>query len=260
MEIISLNEGSFSVDASKKFIPFNPQIHKTSDRPASLFIHVQPFLIKTANELLVLDTGLGFNDDNGNLILHENIKKAGYHPEDVTKVLMSHLHYDHSGGMVWNKNGKLQPSFENAEYIIQRGEWENAYSKSSTSYRTEIFDVIQRSGQVQFIEGDGNLTDEISFELTGGHCEFHQVYHVKTQKEHYFFGADILPEPEQLQRNFIAKYDFDGKKAKELRTLYGKKAAAEGWVCLFYHSKGKSIGKVAETDQGFIIEDYLGNP
>ncbi|RZK61630.1 MAG: MBL fold metallo-hydrolase, partial [Pedobacter sp.] len=180
MEIIALKEGSYSVDASKKFIPFDPSTHEASERPASLFVHVNPFLLKTANELLVIDTGLGFNNAEGELVIHENIKKAGYHPDDVTKVLMTHLHYDHSGGMVLNNGGKLEISFPNAEYIVQRNEWETAFSSSSKSYRTEIFDVVQRSGQLQLIEGNGELTSEISFELTGGHCEFHQVFHVKS--------------------------------------------------------------------------------
>lgn len=255
MEILALNEGSYSVDSSKKFIPFDPVIHKTSDRPGSLFIHVNPFLIKTETELLIIDTGLGFNNEDGNMLIHENIKAAGYHPDDVTKVLMSHLHYDHSGGMVWNRNNKLEPAFANAEYVVNRQEWETAYSGISKSYRTEIFDVIQRSGQLTLVEGNGDLTNEISYELTGGHCEWHQVFHIKSHGEHYFFGGDILPEPEQLIRNFVAKYDFDGRLAKELRTVYGKKAAENNWICLFYHSKGKTSGRVREDEQGgFRIE------
>lgn len=254
MKLHTLNEGSYSVDSSKKFIPFNPEVDKPSDRPGSLFIHVNPFLIETEKDLLVLDTGLGMNNKDGNLILHENIRSAGYHPDDVTKVLMSHLHYDHSGGMVWNRDGKLEPSFANAEYIINAQEWENAYSANSRSYRTEIFDVIQRSGQIHFVEGSGILTNEISYELTGGHSEFHQVFHILSGREHYFFGGDILPEPEQLIRNFIAKYDFDGKLAKELRTEYGKKAAAENWICLYYHSKGKTASRVRGDEHGFKIE------
>ena len=254
MKLHTLSEGSYSVDASKKFIPFDPAVDKPSDRPGSLFIHVNPFLIETEKELLVLDTGLGMNNSNGDLIIHENIRSAGHSPEDVTKGLMSHLHYDHSGGMVWNRDGKLEPAFPNAEYVVNRQEWETAFSSNSKSYRTEIFDVIQRSGQITFVESNGILTDEISYELTGGHCEFHQVFHVLSNGEHYFFGGDILPEPEQLIRNFIAKYDFDGRLAKELRTEYGKKAAAENWICLFYHSKGTTAGRVTENEQGFKIE------
>jgi glyoxylase-like metal-dependent hydrolase (beta-lactamase superfamily II) len=254
LKAIALFEGSYSVDASKKFIPFDPSINKSSDRPGSLFIFIQPFLIKTDQDLILIDTGLGYNNADGNLILHQNIKNAGYHPEDVTKVLMSHLHFDHSGGMVWTKDGKMEVSFPNAEYFIQRGEWENAYSNSSKSYKTEIFDVLQRSGQVVFLDGDGSINDQISFEITGGHCEFHQVFNIKSDGQEYFFGGDIVPEPEQLQRKFIAKYDLDGKLAMELREEYGNKAAENNWICLFYHAKSKAIGRVIKQDLHFSIE------
>ena len=254
-EIFALFEGSYSVDATKKFIPFDASVHNKADRPASLFIYVQPFLLKTAKELLVLDTGLGYNNENGDMVLHQNLLKAGYTPNEVTKVLMTHLHYDHSGGMVYNRNGKLELSFPNAEYVVQRGEWEAAYSNISKSYRTEIFDVLQRSGQLVLIEGDGVLTNEISYELTGGHCEFHQVYHIKTNNNYYFFGGDILPEPQQLIKKFAAKYDFDGRKALELRLDYGEKAVAQNWVCLFYHSDNKAFARVKKNGLGFYFDD-----
>lgn len=241
------------MDNSKKFIPFNPNIDNPKDRPASLFIYVQPFLLDTGRELIVFDTGLGNKDDAGNLIIHTNIRNAGYAAEDVSLVLMSHLHFDHSGGMAYQNNGQWHLSFPNAEYIVQHGEWETAYSKPSKSYRTEIFDVLQRSGNLKLIEGSGELSNGIHFELTGGHCEYHQVFLVDTPEGICFFGGDILPEPEQLLRKFIAKYDFDGRKAMELRAQYGLRAANEDWTCLFYHAKTKAIGKVEYADNAFKI-------
>ena len=253
MKAFPLVEGSYSVDSSKTFIPFDASIHDPKDRPASLFIYVQPFLVETGNDLIILDTGLGFQNEQGELIIHQNIKKAGYNPSDVSLVLMSHLHYDHAGGMVNNIGGQLSLSFPNAEYVIQRGEWEAAYSKPSLSYKTEIFDFVQRSGSVQFIEGSGQFNSEISFELTGGHCEFHQVFLIQEEKEIIFFGADILPEPEQLLRKFIAKYDFDGRRSMELRNEYGLRAVEENWQCLFYHAKTRAIARVGFENEGFRI-------
>jgi glyoxylase-like metal-dependent hydrolase (beta-lactamase superfamily II) len=253
LKAIALHEGSYSVDVSKKFMPFDPAVHHPKDRPASLFIYVQPFLIQTKNHLLVVDTGLGFKDAQGKLILHENILKAGYNPADVSLVLMSHLHFDHAGGMVYETDGKMQLSFPNAEYVIQRGEWETAYSKPSKSYKTEIFDVLQRSGSVHFVEGSGDYNQEISFELTGGHCEYHQVFLIKEDGQTVFFGGDVVPEPEQLLRKFMAKYDFDGRLSMELRQQYGKRAAEENWTCLFYHAKSKAIARVSFDGEHFKI-------
>lgn len=253
MKALALYEGSYSVDSSKKFIPFDPAIHQSKDRPASLFIYVQPFLVKTKNDLIILDTGLGFQNDRGELLIHENIRMAGYDPDDVSLVLMSHLHFDHSGGMIDTNDGQVSLSFPNAEYVIQRGEWEAAYSKPSKSYKTEIFDFLQRSGSVHFVEGSGKFNNEISYELTGGHCENHQIFLIREDNETVFFGGDILPEPEQLLSKSMAKYDFDGRRSMELRQEYGKRAAEENWQCLFYHAKSKAIARVAFENQTFRI-------
>jgi glyoxylase-like metal-dependent hydrolase (beta-lactamase superfamily II) len=253
LKATALYEGSYSVDVSKKFIPFDPAVHNAKERPASLFVYVQPFIIKTETDLIVLDTGLGFKDADNQFILHNNIRKTGHNPDDVTLVLMSHLHFDHAGGMVYEEGGNLQLSFPNAEYVIQRGEWETAYSKPSKSYRTEIFDVLQRSNSVHFVEGSGKLNDQVSYELTGGHSEFHQVFIIKEADETILFGGDILPEPEQLLRKFMAKYDFDGRRSMELRIEYGKRAAEGEWTCLFYHAKSKALAKVRFDGEHFSI-------
>ena len=253
VQVYTLHEGSYSVDATKKFVPFDPAIHSPKDRPASLFIHVQPFLVKINDTLVLLDTGLGYNNDEGKLHLHENIKKAGFKPEDVKLVLMSHLHFDHSGGMVHNLNGKMELSFPDATYVMQRGEWETAFSSTSSSYHTDIFDFVQRNAQIKLIEGSGQLTDEISYDLTGAHCPFHQVFLIESEGDKVFFGGDVLPEPEELIRKFIAKYDFDGRRAMELREEFGQKAAAENWKCLFYHSKSKSQAFIELDEDRFKI-------
>lgn len=253
MKVFSLFEGSYSVDRTKKFIPFDPSIHDPKDRPASLFVYVQPFLVETSTSLLVIDTGLGYKDEKGRLVIHENIRKVGYQPEDVNMVLMSHLHFDHSAGMIYENRGRMELTFPHAEYVINRNEWEMAYSGQSTSYHTDIFDVVQRSGSIHFIEGNGRLNENITYEVTGGHCKYHQVFLIEQEGEKIFYGGDILPEPEQLLRRFKAKYDYDGARSMELREEFGKLAARENWLCLFYHAKSEPIGRVEYQDGAFKI-------
>lgn len=253
MQVFTLYEGTYSVAADKKFLPFDPQKDSPKDRPASLFINVQPFLVLLGSTLILLDTGLGYSNDKGELILHENIKKAGFRPEDVDYVLMSHLHYDHSGGMVHKKEEGMELSFPNAVYVIQRGEWETAFTSTSSSYRTEIFEFLQRNAQLTFVDETGSFTPEISHELTGAHCPYHQVWLLDDGKDKVFFGGDVLPEAGELLKKFIAKYDYDGRKAMELREEFGKRAAAENWNCLFYHGKGEATGFIEYKDEQFKI-------
>jgi glyoxylase-like metal-dependent hydrolase (beta-lactamase superfamily II) len=253
MKIVTLSEGSYSVDITKKFIPFNPETDNYRERPGSLFIHVNPFMVKTEHDLIVLDTGLGYKNTHDELHLHQNIRNAGYQPEDVTLVLMSHLHFDHSGGLVVERNGKLEPSFPTARHVVQKGEWDTAIAGKSSSYHKEIFETLQNTVTLNFVEGSGELQPGIHYELSGGHCPFHQVFLIEEGGKKCFYGGDELPEPEQLIRKFVAKYDYDGRKAMQLRDEYGKKAADEGWICLFYHAKSLTAGTVTYQDEHFKI-------
>src|SRR5689334_15493347 len=98
MKIIPLSEGSFTIDKTKLFVPFDETTQDLQERPSgSLLVEIQPFVVITSKDILLLDTGLGF-EKNGILQLHQNLMNAGINPSEVTKVLLSHLHKDHAGG------------------------------------------------------------------------------------------------------------------------------------------------------------------
>ncbi len=254
-KVFALNEGFYSVDQSKKFIPFNPAVDDPKSRPASLFVHVQPFLVEYNNELILLDTGLGYSDDSGELIIHQNIRKHGYQPQDVTKVIMSHLHFDHAGGMMFKNGSNWEPSFQNADYFIQSDELAFALSKESKSYQKEPLEALRRHSNLQLMQGDGWIDSHISFELTGAHCPYHQVIKLNLDNGIVFFGGDVMPEAVQVTRRFIAKYDYDGRKAMELRELFAKQAIEEHWKCLMYHDHKNGIVEFENFETGIRIKN-----
>ncbi|HVU54448.1 MAG TPA: MBL fold metallo-hydrolase [Puia sp.] len=236
MKIIPLSEGAFTIDKTKLFVPFDTEKDDLQQRPVgSLLVEVQPFAIVSTEDVLVLDTGLGFEID-GELQIHRNLRAAGIDPGKVTKVLMSHLHKDHAGGM--SKVGPSEvrePSFPNATYYIQRKELEYAYEKGPTSYITEELDWLRHSPKVVFLDGNGVLDGYIKYEVTGAHCPYHQVFWVVDGGEKVFFGGDVAPQLQQMKSRFVAKYDYDGKKAMELRQQWWEEGRREGWNFLFYH-------------------------
>src|SRR3989442_7012964 len=100
MKIIPLSEGAFTVDSTKQFIPFDANKENLQERPVgSLLVEIQPFAVITSEDILILDTGLGFTTGNGILQIHQNLIDNGIGPLEVTKVLLSHLHRDHSGAI-----------------------------------------------------------------------------------------------------------------------------------------------------------------
>src|SRR5215213_3616331 len=130
MEIIPLSEGSFTIDKTKLFVPFDESEHKLQDRPAgSLLVEIQPFVVITSKDILLLDTGLGFNDKSqSKMQLQANLEKNGIKPEQVTKVLISHLHKDHAGGICLESDHS-RLSLPNAIYYGQKRELDFAIEK-----------------------------------------------------------------------------------------------------------------------------------
>ena len=252
MSVFALSEGAYTVGLDKVFIPFNPETDNIKDRPASLLVEIQPFLIINAHDILLCDTGLGYTDETGELILHRKIKECGFEPEQITKVLLSHLHFDHVGGAVVKlSNEALSLAFPNATYYVQKGEYEKAISVPTKSYRVEILETLFQSGKLQLLEGDGEINNEISYEITGGHTEFHQAFTIKTDDAIYFFGGDVLPDLYQLMRKFVAKYDYDGKRSAEKRIEFGDRSFLQESTILFYHSIKVPFCKIMKTDTGF---------
>jgi hypothetical protein len=85
------------------------------------------------------------------------------------------------------------------------------------------------------VDGGGMIDDYIHYEISGAHCPFHQVFWIKENDTILFFGGDEAPQLHQMKSRFVAKYDFDGKKAMHLRQQWWERGNKEGWTFLFYH-------------------------
>ncbi len=239
MNIIPLSEGAFTIDKTKVFVPFDTDADELNSRPVgSLLVEVQPFVIVTAKDVILLDTGLGYNNADGTPQLHHNLLKAGINPSQVTKVLMSHLHKDHAGGITVTAAGSGERfiSFPYATYYVQRREFDFAMGIGSASYITEDFTLLDEFSRVEWLTDDeGWIGDNIHYELTGAHSKFHQVFSLMEEDKKVFFGGDDAPQFQQMKSRFIAKYDYDGKKCMQLRQQWWEEGQQEHWTFLFYH-------------------------
>ncbi|MGQ0740524.1 MAG: MBL fold metallo-hydrolase [Bacteroidota bacterium] len=236
MKIIPLSEGIFTIDKTKHFVPFNEETDSLKDRSSgSLLVEIQPFVLVTSKDILLLDTGLGF-EKNGTLQLHQNLMDAGINPSEVSKVLLSHLHKDHAGGTGQEREGLgARLSLPGATYYVQQDELAFAFDKAFPSFITEELECLQNNKQVHLLEGDGLIDDYIEYRVTGAHSPYHQVFWIRDENETVFFGADDAPQLQQMKHRFVAKYDHDGKKAMELRQQWWEQGQKEKWTFLFYH-------------------------
>ncbi|MEO8962203.1 MAG: MBL fold metallo-hydrolase [Ginsengibacter sp.] len=232
--IIPLSEGSFTVDQTKEFIPFSVDTDDLQQRnKGSLLVEIQPFVIVTSGDIILLDTGLGFADKSGRLQIHKNLAHNGLNASDITKVLVSHLHKDHTGGIA--QPNKKVVSFENATYYINKKEWDYAIQKGLPSYHKNDFLLLERYGQLILTEDKGTLDGYIHYKVTGAHSPFHQAFKIREDNETIFFGGDVASQLQQMRSRFKAKYDYNGEAAMNLRQEWWQRGEKEKWTFLFYH-------------------------
>jgi glyoxylase-like metal-dependent hydrolase (beta-lactamase superfamily II) len=237
MTVYPLSEGTFTIGFDKVFMPFN-SADVLEDRPrGSLLVEVQPFLLVTEKDRIILDTGLGFSGLTGRPQIHEALEKHGFSPGDITKVLLSHLHKDHAGGLMHaDSNGALIPSFPYACYYIYRPEVDAMFTAGYPSYHTDEITPLFDQGKLNWLEGmDGTIDGYIRWWHTGGHSPQHIVFLIDEGGEKVFFGGDEAPQAKQMKVKYIAKYDTNGKRAMELREAWAAQGKREGWQILFYH-------------------------
>ena len=153
---------------------------------------IQPFLIITGQDYILLDAGIGWEEDNTQKIF-QKLAEAGIKPEQINKILLSHLHKDHISGLVNRTPEGMELNFPGAEIYLQEREYNFALTKEgSPSYDLDILRFVAQYSQLVWMnENSGNLTDEITFEVTGGHSPFHQVFWIKENNETAFMALTI---------------------------------------------------------------------
>lgn len=229
MEIFVLKEGDFSVSKNKEF-------YGLDEFPGGLKMAVQPFLVQMEDDLVLLDAGLGLME-NDRPMLFRLLAEDGFDPSDVRKILISHFHKDHVDGLIRLENDGYVPNFPDATIYYQKRELDYALTQSGNpSYNFETLEFIAKlPNLVDLTDDSGNITDEISFEVTGGHSHFHQEFWLRQNGETIFYGADNLPQKSYLDFHIAYKSDDDGKKAAAARLDWKAKAEKEQWKILLFH-------------------------
>ncbi|MBB4805501.1 glyoxylase-like metal-dependent hydrolase (beta-lactamase superfamily II) [Chryseobacterium defluvii] len=240
MKIIPLKEGNFSVSKNKEFTPLTIE---NFNEAKGIRMSVQPFLIITEKDHILLDTGIGWKNKNGKTVVLEILEKENIHPDQVTKILFSHLHKDHIDGAIRSTDQGFEPVFPNAEIYIQKRELELAReNEGNQQFDLDILEKIAGLTNIIWMnEDEGQITDEVSFEVVGGHTPYMQVFWISENGEIAFYGADNLPQESYLKYHVAYKSDHDGRKAMELRQKWQKEAEEKHWQILLYHDLDKAV-------------------
>lgn len=238
MNIIPLKEGNFIADKNKNF-----KLLEENPEAKGIKMSIQPFLIITKNDYILIDAGFGWKNQDGKSVILEILEKQNIQPNQITKILFSHLHKDHINGALLKTENGFEPVFTNAEIYIQDRELDFAFeSRGNPSFDFEVLEALIQLPNIIWMNGNrGNINDEIYYEVVGGHSPFMQIFKITEDDETVFFGADNLPQESYLKHHLAYKSDFDGKKAMQLRITWHEEAIENHWKILLYHDLEKSI-------------------
>jgi glyoxylase-like metal-dependent hydrolase (beta-lactamase superfamily II) len=238
-----------------------------ADESNRIQMGLNSILIKTNKELILVDTGVGslippkfyeYYAIERNPDLLGSLMEVGIAPEEITLVINTHLHFDHCGGNTTkNAHGDIVPTFPNAEYVIQKGEWEYAldpHLRDKVSYFSDHFLPLKTHGQLRLVDGNEEITRGVGVQLMPGHTSFHQGVMVQSEEETLVFFGDMVPTSAHLGLGYIASYDLFPVTTLETKELFFQKAVNENWIIAFDHDPIHYFGRIGKIEDKYIFK------
>ncbi len=273
MKLYPINAGNFKLDGGAMFGVVPKSIwQKTNPADANNMIDLTTrcLLIEQGKQLILIDTGMGNKQSEkffgyyhqwGNFSLEQSLKEKGFHPNDITDVFLTHLHFDHCGGAIeWNTNKTgYQPTFKNAHYWNNNNHWSWATlpnNREKASFLKENINPIQDSGQLKFINlpHKNNLlkNSELGFDIffADGHTDKQMIPLIQYKGKTICFMADLLPTVGHLPLSYIMSYDTRPLLTLNEKDIFLKQAAKNNYYLFLEHDAHNQIITVKQTEKG----------
>lgn len=190
--------------------------------------------------------------------LVEEIRAAGFAPEAIDTVAMTHLHFDHcGGGTTRGEDGEVRPTFPRAHYLVRRQEWRDAHranERNRASYLSENYDPLERAGQLLLHDDDIEVLPGVWMKSLPGHTLGHQGVFFDLPGERALYTVDLIPTVAHLPLPYIMGYDLYPLTTLETKRAVLKDATRERWLLLFEHDPDVHAVRVAGDEQRVTFE------
>lgn len=276
MIIHPLNTGNFKLDGGAMFGVVPKSLWERTNPADSMNMcdwSMRTLLIEDGDRLILVDTGIGdkqsekffshyyLSDENS---LEPNLKKLGFSVDDVTDVFLTHLHFDHCGGAIkWNKDRTgFEPVFKNATYWSTEKHWKWATepnAREKASFLKENILPIQESGQLKFVDREGDFTKNVfnDFDVlfVDGHTESMMIPHIHYKDQTLVFMADLLPSVGHLPLPYVMGYDTRPLITLTEKEKFLKTAEENNYILFLEHDYVNECCTLKNTEKGVRLKD-----
>jgi len=269
MKIYPIETGNFKLDGGAMFGVVPKTIwQKTNPADANnkIRMSMRSLLIEDGNRLILIDTGLGnkqsdkffgYYDLFGHFSLESSLAEHGFHKNDITDVFLTHLHFDHCGGVIEYNNNRLQPAFKNAKVWSNEKHWNwaiNPNPREKASFLKENIFPIQESGQLQFV---GNSSEQLGFSiiLVNGHTEQQMLPVLNYKGKTIVFMADLLPTIGHIPLPYVMSYDTRPLLTLQEKEQFLNEAALHNYYLFLEHDAYNELCTVQQTEKGVKLKE-----
>lgn len=222
----------------------------TTDRKNRMSLGLNCLLLQVSGKNVLVDTGVGCKEEDlyddsiasvgmshGRLI--KGLKGVNLSPKDIDAVILSHLHFDHSGGCThWDRSGEIVTTYPNAKHYVQRASWEEACHPSSRCpavHKPMNFMPLEEHGQLELLDGDTEIIPGLNVIVTGGHAPGHQMVMFTHGGERIVYLGDLVPTPYHLNPAVISAFDSSPEVTLERKQEVLAEAQRQDWLLVFSH-------------------------